>query len=466
MYSKERKNKDGSISFTLKCSTKTANGFQQHTKTIRIPLDITGKKAIQEWLTKEQLAWKEEIEHRGTKYSVAQNHILFVDFARQYIEDILVYHPTAYHHYNACQAHLKTIESKLGKNLLSEMTPLVLKPFFRWLMERRYEKYTITAKPALSTLIDEKHITLRSIAESCNIAHTTLFAALHGISVSKATATKICNHLQVPLKQYFTVTKEIKEYSYSANNGVKMFIHAVLQEAVRQELIERNYASKEYNYTVTGTKGKKEILESADEYKQFIECMNAESDLRKKAAFACYIYLGLRNAEVAGLAWKNIDLENNTIAIVQNTIYAGKQFGTVNKPPKSEKSNRLLGIPNALSDILKEYRTWWLQEQERHGDLWANTDKLFLSNTGKETSGGTLAGWLKDFEIQHGLKNVTPHGLRHSSVTLLIANGVDVKTVSARAGHADVQTTLNIYSHYTKEADRQAAETIDKLLKV
>lgn len=166
------------------------------------------------------------------------------------------------------------------------------------------------------------------------------------------------------------------------------------------------------------------------------------------------------------LAWKNIDLENNTIAIVQNTIYAGKQFGTVNKPPKSEKSNRLLVIPKTLADILKEYRAWWLQEHERHGDLWANTDKLFLSNTGKETSGGTLAGWLKEFEIKHGMKNVTPHGLRHSSVTLLIANGVDVKTVSARAGHADIQTTLNIYSHYTKEADRQAAETIDKLLRV
>ena len=467
MYVKERKNKDGSTSYTLKCSTKTANGFQQHTKTIRPPSDVTGKKAIQEWLTKEELAWKDELEHRGTKYTVAQNNILFVDFARQYVENILIYNPTAYHHYNACQAHLKTVENKLGKYLLSEMTPPVIQAFCQWLMERRYEKYTIIAKPALLTLINEKHITLRSIAESCEIAQTTLFAALHGNSVSKTTATKICDHLQVPLNQYFTVKKEIKEYSHSANNGVKVFIHGVLHEAVRQGLIERNYASKDYIRPVTGTKGTKEILEGADEYKQFIECMNSESDLRKKAAFACYIYLGLRNAEVAGLAWKNIDLENNTIAIVQNTIYAGKKFGgTVSKPPKSEKSNRLLGIPKALAEILKEYRAWWLVEQERHGDLWANKDKLFLSNTGKEMCGFTLADWLKNFEIKHSLKKVTPHGLRHSAVTLLIANGVDVKTVSARAGHADIQTTLNIYSHYTKEADRQAAEAIDKLLKV
>ena len=463
MYYKERKNKDGSISYTFKCQIKIADGYQQHTKTVRLPSHITGKKAIKEWINDEQHVWKNELTHRGTKYTVQPNNILFVDFARQYVENILTYNPTAYHHYNACKLHLKIVESKLGKYLLSEMIPPVIQSFCQWLMERRYEKYTIIAKPALSTLIDERRITLLSIAEGCKIAQTTLFAALHGKNVTKTTATKICDYLQIQLTQYFTVKKESKPYSHSANNGVKIFIHGVLHEAVRQGLIEHNYASKDYIRPVGGTKGKKEILGSVDECKHFIECMNTETDIRKKVAFACYLYLGLRNAEVVGLAWRNIDLENNTIAIVQNTIYAGKLFGTVSKPPKSRQSNRIIGIPTALAEILKEYRAWWLVEQERHGDLWADKDKLFLSNAGKETSGGTLAGWLKEFEEKHGIKNVTPHGLRHSSVTLLIANGVDVKTVSARAGHADIQTTLNIYSHYTKEADRQAANKIDEL---
>lgn len=462
----ERKNRDGTISYQMRCSIKAANGFKSRVKTVKPPSNITGKKAIKEWLHKEQLAWKDELSHRGSNYIVPHTDILFIDFAKQYNEQLLAYNPTGYAHYNANEAHIKTMTPKLGKYLLTEMTPPVIQSFCLWLMERRFDKYVITAKPALSILIGERHITLQSIADGCKIANTTLFSVLHGENISMATATKVCDYLQIPLKQYFTVKKESKPYSYSANNGVKVFIHGVLHEAVRQGLIERNYASKDYIRPVTGTKGTKLILKNADEYKQFIERMNAEPDLRKKAAFACYIYLGLRNAEVAGLAWKNIDLEKNEIAIVQNTIYAGKKFGTVTKTCKTENANRLIGIPTALAEILKEYRAWWLQEQERLGDLWANTDKLFVTNTGKDMCGSTLANWLKAFEIKHSLKRVTPHGYRHSSITLQIANGIDVKTVSARAGHADIQTTLNIYSHYTKEADRQAAETIDRLLKV
>lgn len=462
----ERKNRDGTISYQMRCSVKTANGFQSRVKTVRPPSDIKGKKALKEWLANEQHTWKYELEHRGSKYTASQNNILFIDFAQQYNEQLLAFNPTGYAHYNANKAHIKTMTPKLGKYLLTEMTPPVIQSFCLWLMERRYDKYTITAKPALSTLIGERHIPLHSIADGCKIAHSTLFSVLHGEKISKTTANKVCDYLHIQLRQYFDIAKESKPYSYSANNGVKVFIHGVLHEAVRRGLIERNYASKEFIRPVSGTKGAKRILESTDEYKQFIEYMNAEPDLRKKTAFACYIYLGLRNAEVAGLAWKNIDLEEKTIAIVQNTIYAGKEFGTVTKSPKSEKSNRLIGIPTALVEILKEYRIWWLQEQERHGDLWTNTDKLFVTNKGKDMNGSTLADWLRAFEIKHSLKRVTPHGCRHSSITLQIANGVDVKTVSARAGHSDIQTTLNIYSHYTKEADRHAAETIDRLLKV
>lgn len=466
MYVKERKNKDGSTSYTLKCSTKTANGFQPHTKTIRLPSNITGKKAIQEWLTKEKLAWKEELTHRNPKCGVQQSNVLFVDFARQYNEELLIRNPTGYAHYNCNSGHIKTIEAKLGKYLLSEITPSVLNDFFNYLMTRKYEKIKIVSKPAILTLINERHIPLHILAEKCEIAQTTLFAALHGRYISKATATKICNYLQIPMKEYFTVIKESRLYSYSANNGIKVFIHGVLQQAVRLRLIERNYASKDYILPVKGTKGTKKILESVDECRHFIECLNTEQDLRKKTAIALYIYLGLRNAEVCGLTWKNIDLKENTLSVTQNTIYAGKRFGTVTKEPKTQTSKRVICIPTALSNILREYRAWWLKEQELHGDLWANTDKVFVTDSGKDMNSCTLSDWLKKFELKHNLKMVTPHGLRHTSVTLQIANGVDVKTVAARVGHSDVQTTLNIYSHYTKEADKQAAETIDRLLQV
>lgn len=466
MYiSPPKKNKDGSTSYTFRCSTKTADGFEPHAKSFRLPPDITGKKAIEEWKIKQSMSWKEELEHCGTKPTALQKDILFIDLARQYNEILLLNNPTGYAHYNSNLGHIKTIEPKLGKYKPSEITPIVLNNFYTFLAERQYDKIMIVAKPALLTLIDEKHITLRSIAEGCKIAHTTLFAALHGEHINETTATKICDYLQIPLKEYFNIKKERRSYSYSANNGVKVFIHGVLQYALSLDLVDRNCAS-DCKFRIKRSESKKEILESLDECKHFIKCLNSETDLRKKTAFALYIYLGLRNAEVCGLSWENIDFENNTISIVQNTIYAGKQFGTITKETKTKASKRTIGMPTALTDILKDYKAKWEIEKELHGDLWANTDKLFVTNLGKDMSGGTLADWLKKFELKHNLKTVTSHGLRHSAVTLMVANGVDIKTAAARFGHSDVHTTLNIYTHYTKDADRQATETIDRLLRV
>ena len=100
------------------------------------------------------------------------------------------------------------------------------------------------------------------------------------------------------------------------------------------------------------------------------------------------------------------------------------------------------------------------------GDLWQHTNKLFVQSKGKDMAGATLRGWLYNFQDKYNLKRVSPHGLRHSNTTLLITNGADIKTVSARLGHADVQTTLNIYSQYTSEADRKVADKINELLSV
>ena len=464
-------NQNGTYSYVMRCSIKNATGaFVSKVETLHIPEDIANnKKAVSEFIYTHRIQWKSELKqklHRALEFTEQRRDMLFVDFAKEYVENILIYNPTAYNHHVASKAHLETVKPLLGKYLLSEMTQSVIQNFCKWLCTRTYKKATITAKPAVLTLIKERHIPLHLIAESCKIANTTPYAALHGKAISKTTAQSICDYLNIPLNRYFIVTEKDTPYSWCANNSVKIFIHGVLHEAVRQGIIEHNYASSEYIRPVTGTRGKKEILETPQEQKEFISCMNKEPDLRKKAAFALLIYTGMRSAELCGLTWENIDLENKTIAVVQNTVYVGKQFGTVTKDPKSAKSKRKIGIPSALVEILTAYKTWWKRAKEIHGDLWANTDKLFVQESGKDMSGGTIANWLKEFERKNGLKNVTPHGLRHSNITLLIASGVDAKTVSARAGHSDVQTTLNIYTHYTKDADRQAADIIDKLLHV
>lgn len=87
-----------------------------------------------------------------------------------------------------------------------------------------------------------------------------------------------------------------------------------------------------------------------------------------------------------------------------------------------------------------------------------------MQNCGKDMSNITLSIWLKAFEKRNNLKNVTLHGIRHTNITMQITNGVDIKIVAARVGHNDIETTLNIYSHYTAESGRKASELIDSII--
>lgn len=467
MHVEERYNRFNELSFVLRCSGKdpVTRKNKVYVKTFKVPPELKSKKEVETFRMQIQTYWKSEVEKKSVLGAVADNKIKFIDFAKQFVENIIIFNKQAYNYYSTYKSYLKILDENLGSYYLSELTPPVLQNFFVWLSTRTYTKTTVTVKTSLRELIEIKRLTLTSVAEACQISYTTLIAALTvGRTTSKTTATRLSSYLKVPLEKYFTVTEEKKLYSWSANNGIKTFIHCVLQEAVRQRLIEHNYASKDYIRPVTGTKGKREILDDKEDIEQFIKCIKTEPDIRKRVAFSLYIYLGLRNAEVAGLSWSNIDFTENELHIEKNTLYI-RGFGTVTKDTKTANSNRIISIPNTLVELLKEYKVWWDNEKQNHGDLWANTDKLFVQNNGKDMTGMTLAHWLSVWQKKNGLKHVSPHGLRHTNITLQIANGVDIKTVSARAGHNDIKTTLNIYTHYSKQADKKAAETIDDLLK-
>ncbi len=103
MYiSPPRKNKDGSISYTLRCSIKTANGFQSRVKTVHLPLDHVGKiKATKDFLKTAQDKWKKELSNQGMPNTPQNNDILFIDLERQYKEELLLHNPTGYTHYNS-----------------------------------------------------------------------------------------------------------------------------------------------------------------------------------------------------------------------------------------------------------------------------------------------------------------------------------------------------------------------------
>ena len=470
IYVKEKYTKKGELRLEMHCSfknpfnalTKKGNKYSQKVKTFPVPSNLKTKKEIEKYSLECQIKLKEEVD-KMQKGIFVDNDILFIDYAEKYVEDIITHKKDAYHHYSACLCNLNILKEKFGCIKLKDMTLPVIKQFCDWLSERTYLKETYIVKNNLKQVIKSKNLTLTKTYLDCGISSTTLKVALGiGNKVNKETATKICNYLNISINDYFKVESENVPYAKDSNRNLKTLLNSVLQEAVRNGLLEVNYASSDYTKPVVGTKKEKDIYETQEEINKFISCLSKEPDIRKKVAFTIGMQLGLRGAEISGLCWSDIDFYNKTISINKNTMYI-YGFGVVTKTTKNEHSTRVIAVPDNLINLLKEYKTWWDNQKINHGDLWANTNKLFVRWNGSDMPNATIAGWLKEFQERNNLKRVSLHGLRHCNITMLISNGIDVKTVSSRVGHSDIKTTLNIYTHYVKEADQKASQVMEKI---
>ena len=89
------------------------------------------------------------------------------------------------------------------------------------------------------------------------------------------------------------------------------------------------------------------------------------------------------------------------------------------------------------------------------GDKWQNTNRLFEQWIGSPMHPDTITKWLRQFLEDKNLPHITFHGLHHTHATLLIAQGLDVRTVCNRLGHAQTSTTLKIYAHAFARMDRE-----------
>ena len=135
-------------------------------------------------------------------------------------------------------------------------------------------------------------------------------------------------------------------------------------------------------------------------------------------------------------------------------------------------STRTITIPHDLTLRILELKQSREQLKADLADFWQGGDWIFVQDNGQMMNYSTpyqaLQDALRRYNTERPPEDQLPmipfHGLRHTAATLLIAAGVDVKTISARLGHALTSTTMNIYVHALKESDRKAADAISSLL--
>ncbi len=197
---------------------------------------------------------------------------------------------------------------------------------------------------------------------------------------------------------------------------------------------------------------------SLDEVDEIMKALESES-IKIRALVEIAIFTGMRRGEIVGLKWNDIDFENQKLH-VRRSIYKPKKRKAFETATKSESSIRHISIPEQLCKTLTEYRV----QQDRHisflGDEWHDFGYIFTEEDGHVMNPQTPTKQFSKFLKRHGIRHLKLHGLRHTSATMLLANGCDIKTVSARLGHSDLETT-NLYLHVLESSDKAAAQIFD-----
>jgi len=172
---------------------------------------------------------------------------------------------------------------------------------------------------------------------------------------------------------------------------------------------------------------------------------------------------GVRRGELLGLRWSDIDLKGSTLTVNQSIerIKGKYQF----KAPKTKTSRRTVSLPAVTVDALRDHYKVHLEDRMKLGLGRDPRALVFCRPDGQPMDPDALS---KSFCQLVAAANVTPitlHGLRHTHISHLLMDGIHVKVVSERAGHANVNITLGVYAAYIPNMQADAALRVDAWLR-
>lgn len=317
---------------------------------------------------------------------------------------------------------------------------------------------------------------------------TKILPALGHIKLNKLTPVQILSFLNNLTED--GIRKDGKPGGYS-DRIIKyqwQILSSALQQAVYWQIIPENPCKRVK--VPKNIKTDKQITEHKVKFYNENQTMLlldiiTDEPLKYQLAVNMVIFCGVRPGELLGLTWNDIDFDNKTISINKSRSHT-KKLGMFTKYPKNKSSVRTLNIPDILVKQLQEYKVSQNAEKVICGDLWSTdwdkTPWLLTQWNGEGMYYNTLTDWLFKTIERHnkGIDNnekilpedkeeyklpvISFHKLRHTSATLLIGQNTDIRTVSARLGHAQTSTTMNIYVHGLNSLDVKAANVLENLL--
>lgn len=230
-----------------------------------------------------------------------------------------------------------------------------------------------------------------------------------------------------------------------------------------------------------------------EQYLQVIKYLESRS-IPSLLAFQIGYYTGLRIGEVCGLTWQDIDLENQYLTVRRSITYSNMRKCTVIGPTKRKKI-RTVDFSTTLAEILKSAKEEQEKNRSTYGELYCQNyytvvkennrthydvhclpvtekvsdefnklDLVCIRQNGAFVSHRSISSMCVTLRDKvEGIGNFHFHMLRHTFSSKLISNGAAPKDVQELLGHSDLGTTMNIYTHGSRESKRSAVMLLEQV---
>ena len=233
-----------------------------------------------------------------------------------------------------------------------------------------------------------------------------------------------------------------------------------LNDAIIDGLLETNAAALIGRRS--GTSTRKKFAPKYLTLDQARILLAAEPTTQLGMLIATALPLGLRLGEALGLRWPNVDLEGGQLHVREQLQRLDQRWQFV--APKSEESRRTILLSATTIDQLRAHRTRQKAARLKAGAAWTDLQLVFTTRHGQPLAQRNVRRAFDALLARTGLPAMSPHALRHSAATLLLAQGVPERVVQRILGHSDARMTAR-YTHVLEELQHDAATRMDRLLR-
>lgn len=251
--------------------------------------------------------------------------------------------------------------------------------------------------------------------------------------------------------------------SNGAPNRLRSYTKKIFQYAISLSIIDSNPMDNILIPRNTNS-NKEKVTYFFDklELNSFLSSIEENENLGTFSMFHTLAYTGLRKGELTALNWADIDFNNNTLSVSKTGYYLDGKARI--EATKTSKSVRDISLDDKTVSLLKKWKFEQKQELLSRGiRIKKNNEQLIFNN---EENRMYYNSFLNEVLKRYKDYNITPHGFRHTHASLLFEAGASIKQVQERLGHKNINTTLEIYTHVTKETEKETAKSFLKYMEL